>query len=174
MTRRPRVLLVEDKESLRTMLRLALEGQGYTVIEARDEAEARASLGQSLPAVVLTDLRFPEGDGFGVLRAAKDADPDLPVIVMTAYGSIQDAVAAMKEGALDFLFGTDPLVGLGAGFDVLHLHLHEGAAAAAHVHVIAFQHPPDPLFPLDEVADADLRSQYLRHDRTPFTKKAGL
>ncbi len=97
------VLLVEDKESLRTMLRLALEAQGYTVIEARDEAEARTLLGQSLPAVVLTDLRLPEGDGFGVLRAAKDADPDLPVIVMTAYGSIQDAVAAMKEGALDFL-----------------------------------------------------------------------
>lgn len=97
------VLLVEDKDSLRTMLRLALEAQGYTVIEARDEAEARTSLGQSLPAVVLTDLRFPEGDGFGVLRAAKDADPDLPVIVMTAYGSIQDAVAAMKDGALDFL-----------------------------------------------------------------------
>jgi len=94
---------VEDKDSLRTMLRHALEGQGYSVIEARDESEARASLGQSLPAVVLTDLRLPDGDGFGVLRAAKDADPDLPVVVMTAYGSIQDAVAAMKDGALDFL-----------------------------------------------------------------------
>ena len=64
---------------------------------------ARAALGQSLPSVVLSDLRLPAGDGFGVLRAAKDADPDLPVIVMTAYGSIQDAVAAMKDGALDFL-----------------------------------------------------------------------
>jgi DNA-binding NtrC family response regulator len=53
--------------------------------------------------VVLSDLRLTEGDGFGVLRAAKDADPELPVIVMTAFGSIQDAVAAMKEGALDFL-----------------------------------------------------------------------
>jgi DNA-binding NtrC family response regulator len=53
--------------------------------------------------VVLSDLRLPAGDGFGVLRAAKDADPDLPVIVMTAYGSIHDAVAAMKDGALDFL-----------------------------------------------------------------------
>ena len=61
------------------------------------------ALGQSLPSVVLSDLRLPDGDGFGVLRAAKDADPDLPVIVMTAYGSIQDAVAAMKDGALDFL-----------------------------------------------------------------------
>jgi len=97
------ILLVEDKDSLRTMLRHALEAQGYSVIEARDETEARTALGQSLPAVVLSDLRLPAGDGFGVLRAAKDADPDLPVIVMTAYGSIQDAVSAMKDGALDFL-----------------------------------------------------------------------
>src|SRR5262245_46113478 len=97
------ILLVEDKDSLRTMLRHALEGHGYAVVEARDETEARAALGQSLPSVVLSDLRLPAGDGFGVLRASKDADPDLPVIVMTAYGSIQDAVAAMKDGALDFL-----------------------------------------------------------------------
>jgi DNA-binding NtrC family response regulator len=53
--------------------------------------------------VVLSDLRLTIGDGFGVLRAAKEIDPALPVIVMTAFGSIQDAVAAMKEGALDFL-----------------------------------------------------------------------
>ena len=97
------ILLVEDKDSLRTMLRHALEAQGFAVIEARDETEARAALSQSLPSVVLSDLRLPAGDGFGVLRAAKDADPELPVIVMTAYGSIQDAVAAMKDGALDFL-----------------------------------------------------------------------
>ena len=55
------------------------------------------------PALVLSDLRLPEGDGFGVLRAAKEIDADIPVIVMTAYGSIEDAVRAMKEGALDFL-----------------------------------------------------------------------
>ncbi len=55
------------------------------------------------PAIVLSDLRLPEGDGFGVLRASKEFDADIPVIVMTAYGSIEDAVAAMKEGALDFL-----------------------------------------------------------------------
>jgi DNA-binding NtrC family response regulator len=52
---------------------------------------------------VLSDLRLTQGDGFGVLRASKEHDPQLPVIVMTAFGSIQDAVAAMKEGALDFL-----------------------------------------------------------------------
>jgi DNA-binding NtrC family response regulator len=53
--------------------------------------------------VVLTDLKLPNGDGFGVLRAAKELDPDLQVVVMTAYGSIQDAVSAMKEGAMEFL-----------------------------------------------------------------------
>ena len=58
---------------------------------------------QHSPAIVLSDLRLPEGDGFGVLRASKEFDADTPVIVMTAYGSIEDAVAAMKEGALDFL-----------------------------------------------------------------------
>jgi DNA-binding NtrC family response regulator len=97
------VLLVEDKDSLRAMLRHALEAQGHTVLEARDEAEAVQALRQLRPAVVLSDLRLPAGDGFGVLRAAKELDPELPVIVMTAYGSIQDAVTAMKEGAMDFL-----------------------------------------------------------------------
>src|SRR5438477_8394423 len=85
------------------MLRHALEAQGHTVVEARDQPEAEAALLANHPAVVLTDLRLPEGDGFGVLRVAKEQDPELPVIVMTAYGSIQDAVAAMKEGAMDFL-----------------------------------------------------------------------
>jgi DNA-binding NtrC family response regulator len=99
----PPILLVEDKDSLRTMLRLALEAQGHKVVEARDQPEAEAALRASRPAVVLSDLRLTEGDGFGVLRASKDLDPELPVIVMTAFGSIQDAVAAMKEGALDFL-----------------------------------------------------------------------
>jgi DNA-binding NtrC family response regulator len=97
------ILLVEDKDSLRTMLRHALERQGHAVIEARDQPEAVKFLQQSQPSVVLSDLRLPAGDGFGVLRASKEMDPDVPVIVMTAYGSIEDAVAAMKEGAMDFL-----------------------------------------------------------------------
>jgi DNA-binding NtrC family response regulator len=85
------------------MLRHALERQDHVVLEARDQPEAVRLLQQQQPAVVLSDLRLPEGDGFGVLRAAKEIDADIPVIVMTAYGSIEDAVAAMKEGAMDFL-----------------------------------------------------------------------
>ena len=85
------------------MMRLALEAQSHLVVEARDQPEAVQALRSGRPGVVLSDLRLPQGDGFGVLRAAKELDPELPVIVMTAYGSIQDAVTAMKEGALDFL-----------------------------------------------------------------------
>ena len=84
------------------MLRHALERQGHAILEARDQPEAVRMLQQN-PALVLSDLRLPEGDGFGVLRASKEFDADTPVIVMTAYGSIEDAVAAMKEGAMDFL-----------------------------------------------------------------------
>jgi DNA-binding NtrC family response regulator len=97
------ILLVEDKDSLRAMLRAALEDQGHAVVEARDQAEAVERLQDSGPDLVLSDLRLTAGDGFGVLRAAKELDPNLPVVVMTAYGSIQDAVQAMREGALDFL-----------------------------------------------------------------------
>jgi DNA-binding NtrC family response regulator len=98
-----RILIVEDKDSLRAMLRHARESQGHDVIEARDQAEAVQQLQVAQPSLVLSDLRLPEGDGLGVLKASKDIDADTPVIVMTAYGSIEDAVRAMKEGALDFL-----------------------------------------------------------------------
>ena len=73
------------------------------MVEAADQAEATRALQESHPVLVLSDLRLPVGDGLGVLRAAKEFDPELPVIVMTAYGGIHDAVQAMKEGAMDFL-----------------------------------------------------------------------
>jgi DNA-binding NtrC family response regulator len=97
------ILLVEDKDSLRTMLRLALEAQGHTIVEARDQSEAVQKLHEQMPSAVLSDLRLPVGDGLGVLAAAKELDPELPVIVMTAFGGIQEAVQAMKAGAMDFL-----------------------------------------------------------------------
>jgi DNA-binding NtrC family response regulator len=97
------VLVVEDKESLRTMLRTTLEGRGYRVDEAGDVYEARRRLQSSRYLAVLTDLRLPAGSGFEVLQAARDADAETPVIVMTAFGTIEEAVRAMKEGAADFL-----------------------------------------------------------------------
>jgi DNA-binding NtrC family response regulator len=99
----PDILLVEDKESLRRVLRLTLEAAGYTVVEAEDARAAALEVARVPFRLVLTDLRMPHGSGLDVLRAAKSADPDIPVIVMTAYGSIDEAVQAMKDGAYDFL-----------------------------------------------------------------------
>jgi len=97
------VLVVEDKPSLRTMLRKTLEARGYSAAEAGDAYEARRLLQSERFLVVVTDLRLPAGSGFDVLHAARDADPETPVIVMTAYGTVEQAVRAMKEGAADFL-----------------------------------------------------------------------
>src|SRR5881398_1013746 len=99
----PDILLVEDKESLRRVLRLTLENAGYSVTEAADAREAMREIARVPHRVVLTDLRMPNGSGLDVLRASKEADADVPVIVMTAYGSVDEAVQAMKDGAHDFL-----------------------------------------------------------------------
>ncbi|MCG6922509.1 MAG: sigma-54 dependent transcriptional regulator [Acidobacteria bacterium] len=97
------ILVVEDKESLRTMLRKTLEAHGFSVDEAADAYEARRRLQAARYLVVLTDLKLPAGSGLDVLREAREADPDTPVIVMTAYGTVEEAVKAMKDGASDFL-----------------------------------------------------------------------
>jgi DNA-binding NtrC family response regulator len=97
------ILLVEDKESLRRVLRLTLENAGYSVTEAEDARVAINHISTTRHRLVLTDLRMPHGSGLDVLRAARGADGDIPVIVMTAFGSIDEAVQAMKDGAHDFL-----------------------------------------------------------------------
>ncbi len=97
------ILLVEDKDSLRRVLRLTLETAGYAVTESADAQAARELIARSPHRLVLTDLRMPHGSGLDVLRAALAHDPDTPVVLMTAYGSIDEAVQAMKDGAHDFL-----------------------------------------------------------------------
>jgi DNA-binding NtrC family response regulator len=98
------VLVVEDRDSLRAMLRRTLVARGYSVADARTAGDALRVLSSSRISVVLTDLRLPGGaSGLDVLEAAREADPEMPVIVMTAFGTIQDAVGAMKDGAFDFL-----------------------------------------------------------------------
>jgi len=99
----PDILLVEDKDSLRRVLRLTLETAGYTVTEAADARVAASEIARRPYRLVLTDLRMPHGSGLDVLHAARTADPFVPVVVMTAYGSIDEAVQAMKDGAHDFL-----------------------------------------------------------------------
>jgi DNA-binding NtrC family response regulator len=98
-----RILIVEDKDSLRTVLRRTLEAEGFGVDEAPDGRTALDRIRRGRFAVVLSDLRLPKADGHAVLKAAIQADPETPVILMTAFGTIRDAVNAMREGAYDYL-----------------------------------------------------------------------
>lgn len=97
------ILVIEDKESMIDMLKQTLEAEGYQVIPARDGSEGIKKLSDERIGLVLTDLKLPKKDGFEVLKAAKQENPLLPVIVMTAFGTIETAVKAVKEGAYDFL-----------------------------------------------------------------------
>jgi DNA-binding NtrC family response regulator len=97
------VLLVEDKDSLRNALAETLRSHGLSVEACADTYEAKRALLRSSFGVVLTDLKLPLGSGFDVLAAALKAGPETDVIVMTAFGSIEDAVRAIREGASDFL-----------------------------------------------------------------------
>jgi len=97
------LLLVEDKHELRAMLRKALERAGYAVDEAPDGSSAVAKVKARRYLLVLTDLKLPGCSGLDVLRESKQADPNIPVILITAYGSVEEAVTAMKEGAYDFI-----------------------------------------------------------------------
>lgn len=97
------VLLVEDKAELRTMLRKALEKAGYKVDEAPDGSSAIEKVRNRRYLVILTDLKLPGASGLDVLREARRADAMIPVILITAYGSVEEAVSAMKDGAFDFI-----------------------------------------------------------------------
>jgi len=97
------LLLVEDKAELRGVLRKALERSGWTVDDAGDATAAIEKVRRLRYLLVLTDLKLPGGSGLDILREVKEADPDIPVILMTAYGSVEEAVTAMKEGAFDFI-----------------------------------------------------------------------
>jgi DNA-binding NtrC family response regulator len=97
------LLLVEDKNELRAMLRKALERSGYAVDEAPDGTAAIQKVRMRRYLLVITDLKMPGASGLDVLRETKHADATIPVILLTAFGSVEEAVTAMKEGAFDFL-----------------------------------------------------------------------
>src|SRR5437868_4780482 len=99
-----RLLIVEDKESLARMLQetVASDGLDADLAATGPAAIDKLASGRRYFAVV-TDLRLPGADGIAVLRQAKESDPDCPVIVMTAFGTIENAVEAMKLGAYDFV-----------------------------------------------------------------------
>ncbi len=109
------ILIVEDKESMAQMLKETLEAAGYHPLTAKDGMEGIRRIRENKIDIVLTDLKLPKKDGMEVLRAAKEENPLLPVIMMTAFGTVDVAVKAIKEGAFDFItkpFDTDHLLHL--------------------------------------------------------------
>jgi two-component system, NtrC family, response regulator AtoC len=97
------ILIIDDQESLRHFLTRSLEEDGYIVRAAGTLAEGWEKMTKEGADLVLLDLRLPDGLGLDLLDRLREREPELPVILMTAYGEVQTAVAAMKAGAYDFL-----------------------------------------------------------------------
>src|SRR5437762_1856108 len=97
------LLVIDDDVHLRRSLRLALETMGHRVAEARDSDQAQELLGHGQFDVAFLDLRLAREQGLDVLPALLRLAPGLPVVVVTAYATIETAVEAMRRGAFDYL-----------------------------------------------------------------------
>jgi DNA-binding NtrC family response regulator len=100
-----RILLVDDDDddNLRWVLKTQLEDMGYAVSDAADAQQALAAIEKQLPPLVLTDLKMPGLSGLELLAQIRSKYPEVPAVIITAFGTIQSAVEAMKVGAYDYL-----------------------------------------------------------------------
>ncbi len=98
-----RILVVDNEAKMRRILELALKNMGHQVEQAVDGEDALAAIERGVFDLVLTDLRMPHMDGIGLLNALHERGVEVPVIVLTAYGTIETAVTAMKLGAVDYI-----------------------------------------------------------------------
>ncbi|HVZ33428.1 MAG TPA: sigma-54 dependent transcriptional regulator [Polyangiaceae bacterium] len=100
---RPQILVVDDEPNLRRVLGAQLSRDGYEVHTVEDGEAALKILQDQYVDVVITDLRMPRLDGLELLRRALALEPDLPVVIITAHGTIDNAVVALKSGAFDYI-----------------------------------------------------------------------
>ena len=107
MTAGARVLIVDDDAPARRLLQVRLRALGCEIAMAGDGQEAMVEIKKREPALMLLDLQMPKMGGIEVLRRLRNAGAVFPVVVITAHGSIESAVEAMREGAYDFI--TKPL-----------------------------------------------------------------
>ena len=103
MARQPKILVVDDEKDITRVLEFLLSGEGYAVKTALSGEEAIELLRKQDFDIVLTDLKMDKIDGIGVLEEAKKLSPETPVVLMTAYASVESAVDAMKKGAADYI-----------------------------------------------------------------------
>ncbi|ABL70865.1 MULTISPECIES: ActR/PrrA/RegA family redox response regulator transcription factor [Paracoccus] len=99
----PSLLLVDDDEIFLNRLARAMEKRGFAVTRAASVAEARAAVAEHAPAHAVVDLRLEDGNGLDVVDALREAREDTRIVVLTGYGAIATAVAAVKMGATDYL-----------------------------------------------------------------------
>lgn len=99
----PRVLIVEDEESMRRILGVLLRGDGHEVSEAPRKSEAVKALGRTSYDLALVDQKLPDGTGLEFLSAARENDATMPVIMLTAFATVDLAVESMRAGAFDFI-----------------------------------------------------------------------
>jgi two-component system response regulator RegA len=97
------LLIVDDDEPFRTRLASAMERRGYRVTSADSVASGIAAARATLPAFAVVDLRLAEGSGLDVVQALREVRADVRVVILTGYGNIATAVAAVKSGAIDYL-----------------------------------------------------------------------
>jgi two-component system response regulator PilR (NtrC family) len=100
---KPRVLVVDDEPSIRELLGIVLAREGYDVVLAESGAHALSTLDRLAVDLVISDIRMPGVSGVELLRAAKQSDPDMPVVMMTAFASTDTAVEALRLGASDYV-----------------------------------------------------------------------
>lgn len=101
--RKTRILIVDDEPNIRVGLRSFLVAKGYEVAEAGDSRSAEVALAADAPDLAIVDERLPDGTGIGLLTRVKESHPGIPVLMLTAHGSIDLAVRAIKAGAEQFL-----------------------------------------------------------------------
>jgi two-component system, NtrC family, response regulator PilR len=99
----PRVLVVDDEADLRELLEITLVGMGLDVDCAATVTQAKELLSTNRYSLCLTDMRLPDGDGLSLVASVASMQQEVPVAVITAYGSAENAVAALKAGAFDYL-----------------------------------------------------------------------
>jgi len=103
MTPTTRILIIDDDDSIRKVLGYILVEEGYTVDDAATADEGLSRIFESRPDLVLSDIKMPKKDGITLLKEIKAVDPTIPVIILTAFGTVETAVEAMKQGAADYL-----------------------------------------------------------------------
>ena len=103
MAHKGKILIVEDEKSLREVLTILLEEEGYETASAVDGMAATEMIQQDIYDIVITDLKMPRADGFEVLRKVKEVSPSTNVIMITAFGTTESTIEAMKLGAYEFI-----------------------------------------------------------------------